>query len=430
MRLFVLLLSLVAALPAAAHEVRPTIGDLTVGAGEARLMLRLNAESFLAGIDLDEVTDTNEADEADRYDELRALSADDLEAQWSANAGALTPVLMVGETQVPFTFAGIDADPVGDVELPREARVRYVAPVPEAAESVEVLWPDGAGNLVLRQMGVPEETAFTGYVGGGEASGPITPGGGSAMTAAEAFLEYIPVGYDHILPLGLDHILFVLGLFLLATGLRALVWQITAFTLAHTVTLALGALDIVQVPGEIVEPLIAASIAYVAVENLFASRLTPWRPLIVFGFGLLHGLGFASVLQEFGLPQAQFIPALLGFNVGVELGQLTVILVAGLIAWAAIRNGTYGQPSKALAFAYVLVALAIVPVAAVVLASAPAEMREAYFPLAVAAAILAGFCAVAATSDGVDNYRDSVAKPGSVLIALVAMYWVAERVFL
>lgn len=141
-------------------------------------------------------------------------------------------------------------------------------------------------------------------------------------------IDYIPVGYTHILPKGADHILFVLGLFFLSPRLRPLLWQVSAFTLAHTITLALGARGVIQISPALVEPLIAASITVVALENIFVRRLHPWRPLLVFGFGLLHGLGFAGVLGEFGLPQGQFLAALIGFNLGVELGQLTVILVA------------------------------------------------------------------------------------------------------
>ncbi|CAN0588825.1 unnamed protein product, partial [Ectocarpus sp. 12 AP-2014] len=137
--------------------------------------------------------------------------------------------------------------------------------------------------------------------------------------------------------MGLDHILFVLGLFFLSTRMGPLLWQISAFTLAHTVTLALGALGYVNIPGNIVEPIIAASIVYVAVENIVSDKLHRWRPLVIFVFGLLHGLGFASVLGEFGLPADQFIPALIGFNVGVELGQLTVIAIAFLLVFLAQR---------------------------------------------------------------------------------------------
>ncbi len=122
-------------------------------------------------------------------------------------------------------------------------------------------------------------------------SPPIRLAGGDSMTAGQALAAYVPVGFDHIVPKGLDHILFVLGLFFLSTRLGPLLWQVSAFTLAHTVTLALGALGYVNLPPSVVEPVIAASIVFVAVENIVSQGLNPWRPVIVFGFGLLHGLG-------------------------------------------------------------------------------------------------------------------------------------------
>jgi hypothetical protein len=146
---------------------------------------------------------------------------------------------------------------------------------------------------------------------------------------------YIKLGFEHILPKGLDHILFVLALFLASTRLKPLLIQVSAFTVAHTLTLGLAAAGWVRAPGALIEPLIAVSIAYVAVENLFTREMTLWRPLVVFGFGLFHGLGFASVLLDLGLPENQFLTALVGFNVGVELGQLTVILAA----WFLLHGG-------------------------------------------------------------------------------------------
>ena len=139
------------------------------------------------------------------------------------------------------------------------------------------------------------------------------------------------LGYEHILPEGLDHILFVLGLFFLSSRFKSLLWQVTAFTLAHSVTLALSSFQIISLSPAIVEPLIALSIVYVAVENLYTTELKPWRPFIVFGFGLIHGLGFAGVLAELGLPQQHFLTALVTFNIGVELGQLSVIGLAYLV---------------------------------------------------------------------------------------------------
>ena len=148
---------------------------------------------------------------------------------------------------------------------------------------------------------------------------------------ATHFAAYVRMGYTHILPEGTDHILFILGLFLLSTRLKPLLQQVTAFTVAHSLTLALSLYGVVHLPPVIVEPVIAASIVFVAVENLVTKEMTPWRPLLVFGFGLIHGLGFASALQEAGLRQGSLLPALIGFNVGVELGQLTIVLAAFLL---------------------------------------------------------------------------------------------------
>jgi hydrogenase/urease accessory protein HupE len=150
------------------------------------------------------------------------------------------------------------------------------------------------------------------------------------VTTFDVLRQYLVLGFTHIVPKGLDHILFVLGLFLLSVRAKPLLLQITAFTVAHSITLALSMYGWVSLPASIVEPLIALSIAYVAIENMLIRDYRPTRLLIVFGFGLLHGLGFAGVLTELGLPREQFLPALVSFNVGVELGQLAVILAAML----------------------------------------------------------------------------------------------------
>jgi hypothetical protein len=146
---------------------------------------------------------------------------------------------------------------------------------------------------------------------------------------------YMQLGYKHILPDGFDHILFVAGLCLLSTRIGVLLWQATAFTVAHTITLMLSMKGIIVIPPSIVEPIIALSIAFIAIENLVMTELKPWRVLIVFAFGLVHGMGFASALNELGLPRNAFYTSLLSFNAGVELGQITVISIMyfGLIYW-------------------------------------------------------------------------------------------------
>ncbi|MFT6661726.1 MAG: hypothetical protein ACJA0K_001720 [Maricaulis maris] len=142
---------------------------------------------------------------------------------------------------------------------------------------------------------------------------------------------YLQQGFIHILPRGLDHILFVLALFFASTRLKSLIWQVSAFTLAHTLTLALAVLGYVHLDPAIVEPIIALSIAFVAIENLVFKDMPRWRPAIVFAFGLFHGLGFAGVLSDYGLPQDALIASLLSFNVGVEAGQLAIIAACWLV---------------------------------------------------------------------------------------------------
>lgn len=154
-------------------------------------------------------------------------------------------------------------------------------------------------------------------------------------TVGEVVKNYLELGFLHIIPLGFDHILFVIGLFLLSPRLKELLWQISAFTVAHTLTLALGATGVVSLSATIVEPLIALSIVWVGVENLLTNKLHRWRIGVIFCFGLLHGLGFAGVLREIGLSGTHFYSALLSFNLGVELGQLAVITLCFLaVGWA------------------------------------------------------------------------------------------------
>ncbi|MDQ3278109.1 MAG: HupE/UreJ family protein [Bacteroidota bacterium] len=147
----------------------------------------------------------------------------------------------------------------------------------------------------------------------------------------EVIWFYVKLGIEHIIPFGIDHILFVVALCLLNSKLKTILWQATAFTVAHSITLALSMKAIIVLPAAIVEPIIALSIVFVALENMIVNELKPWRVLIVFLFGLIHGLGFASALNEIGLPPGKFATSIISFNVGVELGQVFVILLTFLL---------------------------------------------------------------------------------------------------
>ncbi len=168
--------------------------------------------------------------------------------------------------------------------------------------------------------------------------------------AWEVIRTYTVLGIEHILT-GFDHLLFVLSLILIVGGTRRLLVTITAFTIAHSITLALATLGVVHVPGPPVEAMIALSIVFVAAETVRArtghASLTSRKPwLVAFTFGLLHGLGFAGALAEVGLPQKSIPLALLFFNVGVEIGQL-LFITAVLSVLAAARAVLRHRPEPA-----------------------------------------------------------------------------------
>ena len=183
----------------------------------------------------------------------------------------------------------------------------------------------------------------------------------------EVFWFYTKMGIIHIIPNGFDHILFVTSLCLLSNKIKTILWQASAFTVAHSITLALSMKNIIVAPPVIVEPIIALSILFVAVENIILSELKPWRVGIVFLFGLIHGMGFASSLNEIGLPPGKFYTSILSFNAGVELGQMVVIAGMFLFLIIPLRNK--------------------------------------------------------------DWYRKKIVYPLSSLIALISAYWTAERFF-
>ena len=181
------------------------------------------------------------------------------------------------------------------------------------------------------------------------------------------FLKYLVLGYEHIIPLGFDHILFILCVFFLNTNIKQIILQASMFTVAHSITLGLAMYGIIKPPANIVEPLIALSIVFLAVENIYSNKVKPWRMVMVFLFGMVHGMGFAGALSQLGMPANAFATALISFNVGVELGQLSIIMLM-----------------------YLCVAK---------------QFSAKYW------------------------YRNRIVIPASLVIALVAGYWTIERIF-
>ncbi len=341
-----LVASLLASPHARAHEIRPTIVNAVFDAqGNFTFDLSLNIEALLAGIGPNH-TDTDESPLAATYKELHALPADQLRQKFEAFApGWLDKIVIEFEgARVRPNLAQIDIPAASDPQLARISAVRLSGKAPGNAQTFRWHYPAEFGSSILRvkQRGSDEVSAT--WLKDGRMSDAIPLSGVEAKTFWQTVTEYVVIGFTHIVPKGLDHILFVLGLYLLSPRLKPLLTQVTAFTLAHSITLALGLYGIVAVPPSIVEPLIALSIVYVAIENVFSSKLTLWRPFIVFAFGLLHGLGFAGILTEVGLPRADYVTGLVAFNVGVELGQLAVIAVAFAVTGLWFRSkGWYRQ---------------------------------------------------------------------------------------
>lgn len=181
----------------------------------------------------------------------------------------------------------------------------------------------------------------------------------SKLSRTEVAGIYLQLGYTHILPLGLDHILFVLSLFLLNPKLKPILLQATAFTVAHTITLGLAMYGVIKPPTNIVEPVIALSILYVALENIFTTKLKASRIGIVFLFGLIHGMGFASALTQLGLPKNAYFSSLIMFNIGVELGQITVILAAYFLLGKLFSNKPYYRKYIVIPLSIIIAAIAL-----------------------------------------------------------------------
>ena len=353
---------------ARAHELRPAVAEVSVHEDRIEISLRLAVETLLAGIDQSQIADTDDAPEAEIYDRLRGLSdralAQMVETQFADISGGISV-----EGAGPLSLMSVEVLAEMDLELPRDTVVTMSAELSPGTAPVSFGWAAQNGGLVVRHGEGPD--AYAAFLQGGEVSAPLPRSGAVEESTGAVFLRFVIEGFEHIIPKGLDHILFVLGLFFFSLAWRPLLAQITAFTLAHTVTLGLATLSIITIPAAqmwLVEALIAISIVYVAVENISCPKLGWWRILVVFVFGLLHGLGFASVLGDLGLAQGQFILSLIAFNIGVELGQLALIAVA-----------------------FVLFAL----------------------PLGRSA-----------------MYRPVVVIPGSLAIAFVGLWWVVERSFM
>jgi hydrogenase/urease accessory protein HupE len=335
------------------HEVSPAVAAILQNQDSIQLEIRLNLEALLSDIDLSNISNTDQADQTEEYDFYRGRSVTELKSDFSKIWPSLANEIKVKQDDV-FAVLKLEKIMVEEQEnfdYPRFSILTITTNI-KPLKPFNFQWSKSFGEIVIREEG--EGNVFTQYLEAGVVSDEILLSQQSKQRFSDIFIDYIPVGFAHILPKGLDHILFVIGMFFLSTKLSSLFWQITFFTLAHSVTLAMASLGVIKVSASIVEPLIAASIVYLAIENFYSNALTIRRSIVILCFGLLHGLGFASVLADFGLPIHHFIPALIGFNVGVELGQILIILIlfSAISYW--FKKKTWYRKLIALPFSFVI----------------------------------------------------------------------------
>jgi hydrogenase/urease accessory protein HupE len=316
---------------AEAHQINLTNARVVVGPDRM-----VDVEIAMKGSDADRVGGTRVVDETAGLVEPTALAASSAPivayveghtAVLGENGDACSPgagsVAPDGDgivVRILWSCAGV-ADPL------RYRSTVLVDVSPDARQVVLIgTGPDAAQDLL--DAG---ETTFT-------AAPPAT--------LLQVIERYTRAGIEHIF-LGYDHIAFLVAVVLWTRRLWPVVKVVTAFTIAHSITLSLAALDILHIPSTIVEPAIAASIVYVAAEN-FLSRDIDKRWRDTFGFGLIHGFGFASALQEFGLPRSALVPALASFNLGVEIGQIAIVflVVPGLLGMDRLLANWRGATAR------------------------------------------------------------------------------------
>ena len=211
-------------------------------------------------------------------------------------------------------------------------RLRGAVPPDAVALQVRTSLIFGTYPLIVRGEQRPETIE---WLQGADRSTPIVLANPRRDPFARLALDGVRLGFIHVVPKGLDHTLFILGLFLLTPRVRALLAQVSVFTVAHSATLAATAVGVISAPGTLVEPLIALSIVFIAVENVVRSAVSRWRLPLVFGFGLLHGMGFAGALTALDLSRSNLLTTIVAFNAGVELAQMAVLAAAAAIVRAS-----------------------------------------------------------------------------------------------
>ena len=335
-----------------AHQLRPAIVNLEFTQNSSvKVHIQTNIESLIAGIDSSH-DDTDDSPQTELYNQLRALSSEQLIREFKLLEESIISQLNLAFDGVKsdLSLVRLDIPVIGNLDKSRLSDLHLLAFIPNPSDSdkPQVTWqyPKKFGNNVAHfyyDQTPQEKTSH--WLTDGVMSPPFELNAAyTPKPFTQVATEYTVLGFEHIVPKGIDHILFVLGLFLLSVKLRPLLLQVTAFTLAHSITLGLTIYGVISLSPSVVEPLIALSIVAVGIENMLVKTVKIRRVVVVFLFGLLHGMGFAGVLSQLGLPESDFATALVFFNIGVEAGQLFVIAVAFLcVFWLLKKQQLYRQ---------------------------------------------------------------------------------------
>ncbi|RKZ97392.1 MAG: HupE/UreJ family protein [Gammaproteobacteria bacterium] len=366
--------------PGFSDIVKPALVEISVKTdGTFQIEIRASIEALLTGIN-SRYKNTKDAPNAQAYDDFRVLPPEQLRQAFRSFEKDFMQEVKISFDNEATTFhiKSVDIPEPGYVKVPRISIIVVQGEVSVNAQSLSWYYPSRFGDNAVRVRQVDEVNekwhwSPWQWLKNDEVSQPFSL---TEVFTQQTFFQvvstYLVSGFEHILPKGLDHILFILGIFLLSIQMKPLLWQVTMFTIAHTITLGLSMNGVINLPANIVEPLIALSIAFIGIENIVTPKLHKSRLIIVFFFGLLHGMGFASVLSDFGMPENDFAAALISFNIGVEIAQVAIILLAYFFIAYLLRRQLANE----------------------------------------------------------QQYRKMVVIPGSLFIAIIGLYWTYDRIIL
>ena len=331
---------------AISHEIRPSIADYKIEENILYFDIRLNAELILSGIDASNITDTNSSPLSATYDDLRSLTRENLKIllieSWDDIQSKIN--LNINEVSTKFELVDINIEANRDFEISRDSILYLKYELDEDDEFLTFKWSEKYGPIIIREINElkKEDDLYTEYLQAGLQTDKIFIKSENTQSIFKSIINYFILGIQHIIPKGLDHILFIVGLFFFSVTLRPLLIQVTMFTIAHSITLIFVSISYINVNPLIVEPIIALSIAYVGIENIFKQYVKEYlRYIIIFFFGLLHGLGFALVLSDIGYQSSKLILNLISFNLGIEAAQIFIILFLYILLGIKFSNKKY-----------------------------------------------------------------------------------------